>query len=56
MRHRQFEVLIHDLARGSGFHRLRHRFATKQLRSGTPLQNVRKIMGHTRLEHTLRYA
>ena len=56
MRHRQFEMLIHDLGRGYEFHRLRHTFALEQLRSGTPLQNVSKMIGHTRIEQTLRNA
>lgn len=61
LRHRQFEVLLSAIGKTSGcrgweFHRLRHTFATEQLRSGTPLENVRKMLGHSRIEQTLRYA
>lgn len=37
------------------FHCLRHTFATKLARAGTPIKAMMEIMGHTRMEMTLRY-
>lgn len=56
-------VRIHSVPHGKsmpklrwGFHRLRHTCATEMLRSGYKLHVVRKILGHSSLEQTLRYA
>jgi site-specific recombinase XerD len=56
MRHRQFEMLLHDIGGGWEFHRMRHTAATIMLRSGIPLDQVSKILGHSRLEMTRQYA
>lgn len=39
-----------------GFHRLRHTAATEMLRAGMKLQSVQKVLGHSSIEMTLRYA
>jgi len=36
-------------------HRLRHTYATIKLRDGVSLPSVRKLLGHTNLQTTLRY-
>src|SRR5207244_13010536 len=36
-------------------HRLRHTYATFKLRDGVSLPSVRKLLGHTNLQTTLRY-
>lgn len=36
-------------------HRLRHTYATTKLRDGVSLPSVRKLLGHTNLQTTLRY-
>jgi site-specific recombinase XerD len=56
MRHRMFEMLLHDIGDGWEFHRMRHTAATIMLRSGIPLDKVSKILGHSRLEQTRQYA
>lgn len=38
------------------YHRFRHTFATEQLRAGTPLETVSRMMGHSSLAQTLVYA
>lgn len=55
MRFRQFKMLMRLLGRGYEFHRLRHTFATEQLRSGQKLEKLQKLMGHRRIEQTLMY-
>lgn len=54
--HRTFEMLLCTMGRGWEFHRLRHTAATEMLRSGYSLETVQKIMGHARIQQTLRYA
>lgn len=56
MRFRKFEMLLRDVGRGWEFHRMRHTFATEALRAGWPLEQLSKVMGHARLQQTLRYA
>lgn len=56
MRHRKFEMMLHDIGSGWEFHRMRHTAATVMLRTGVPLENVQKIIGHATLEQTLVYA
>lgn len=55
MRFRQFKMLMRQIGRGYEFHRLRHTFATEQLRSGQKLEKLQKIMGHHRITQTLLY-
>lgn len=38
------------------FHSLRHSFATWHVTAGTPIRTIMKLMGHKRIETTLRYA
>lgn len=38
------------------FHRFRHTFATEQLRAGTELETVSRVLGHASLAQTLVYA
>lgn len=55
LRFRQFSVLLAGLGSGWRYHRLRHTFATEQLRSGQKIEKLQKILGHTRIEQTLKY-
>lgn len=41
---------------GHCFHSLRHSFATWHVEAGTPLRVLMELMGHKRIETTLRYA
>lgn len=52
----RFNMLLVKLGDGWSFHRLRHTAATEMLRAGQPLENVQRILGHTRIEQTLAYA
>jgi integrase len=54
--HRRYEMLLTQLGHGWEFRRLRHTAATEMLRNGYPLHEVQRIMGHARLDQTLRYA
>jgi integrase/recombinase XerD len=45
-----------DEAEPITIHRLRHTYATLQLRDGVSLPTLRKLMGHKNLQTTLRYA
>jgi site-specific recombinase XerD len=54
IRFRTFGALL--LPVGVEYHRLRHTFATESLRAGMPLEYLSKIMGHKRMQQTLRYA
>ena len=53
---------LHSIGMACGIHtRLhshiaRHTFATYMLRHGVPLQNVSRMLGHTNIKQTLRYA
>jgi len=38
-----------------GIHSLRHAFATHQLAAGMPVHQLQKMMGHNRIQSTLRY-
>jgi len=54
-----FSVLAHLLQNvGDGYelHRMRHTFATERLRSKMPVETLQKIMGHSNIAMTLRYA
>lgn len=48
--------LLAKVGNGYELHRLRHTFATEALRAGMPLENVSKILGHSRVQQTLAYA
>lgn len=50
-----FEMVMSKMGRGWEFHRLRHTAGTEMLRAGYPLETVRKIMGHSRIQQTLAY-
>lgn len=53
----QFKVYERVLAFGEWeMHRMRHTAATEMLRGGWKLEHVQKILGHSRLEMTLKYA
>jgi site-specific recombinase XerD len=51
-----FRSLLTNLGSGWSFHRLRHTYATELLRAGMPLENLRELLGHARLQQTLAYA
>ena len=42
--------------KGVRFHDLRHTYASLALQSGVPLASVSRILGHTCLQTTMRYA
>ena len=44
------------LPEGYCFHTLRHSFATWHAEAGTPMRTLMNLMGHKRVETTLRYA
>lgn len=50
-----FEMLLTRMGRGWEYHRMRHTAATEMLRSGYPLETVKEIMGHSRIQQTLAY-
>lgn len=56
MRAARFNSLLGTIGPGYELHRLRHTAATEMLRSGYAIQEVQKIMGHTRIQQTLEYA
>jgi site-specific recombinase XerD len=45
-----------DDTEGMCFHTLRHSFATWHIEAGTQLRVLMELMGHTRIETTIRYA
>ena len=45
-----------DDPEGMCFHTLRHSFATWHIEGGTPIRVLMELMGHTRIETTIRYA
>jgi site-specific recombinase XerD len=55
----QFKKLsgnLHDQNKRVTFHRLRHTYATTLLSAGVSLVSLMKLLGHRRIEMTLRYA
>lgn len=54
--HKRFSALLGTVGSGYELHRLRHTCATEWLRAGVPLEQVQKLMGHSRLQQTLAYA
>lgn len=53
---RSFSMLVCTTGKGWQFHRLRHTAATELLRARYPLELVQKILGHSDVSQTLRYA
>lgn len=56
-----FEIILRDLGKKAGVsnvhpHRFRHTAATFALRRGMPLEQVRQMLGHEKIETTLIYA
>lgn len=51
-----FKDIMLSLGSGWSFHRLRHTYATELLRAGMPLENLKEVLGHARLQQTLAYA
>ena len=49
-------ILIHAGLQDYSPHKLRHTFATQLLSKGAPLEQISKLLGHTRLDTTLIYA
>lgn len=56
MTKRTFSLLICSAGDGWQYHRLRHTCATELLRAGYRLEHVQKILGHSNIAQTLRYA
>jgi site-specific recombinase XerD len=56
MRHDRFAELLATVGEGYMLHRLRHTCGTEWLRSGLPLEQVKELLGHGRLQQTLAYA
>lgn len=54
--HKRFSALLGTVGKGYELHRLRHTCATEWLRAGVPLEQVQRLMGHSRLQQTLCYA
>lgn len=55
----RFEKLVGDMTDGNKpitFHRLRHTYATTLLTGGVGLVSLMRLLGHRRIEMTLRYA
>lgn len=52
----RFGRLLTDLGTGWEMHRLRHTFATEMLRAGMPIENLKELLGHSRIQQTLAYA
>jgi integrase/recombinase XerD len=48
--------LLMVLGSGWAFHRLRHTYATEMLRHGMPIENLKELLGHSRIQQTLAYA
>jgi site-specific recombinase XerD len=51
-----YKDMLSTLGRGWSYHRLRHTYATELLRAGMPLENLKELLGHARLQQTLAYA
>jgi site-specific recombinase XerD len=54
-----FKKILRDMTDGNNpitFHRLRHTYATTLLTGGVSLVSLMKLLGHRRIEMTLRYA
>lgn len=56
MSHERFEGLLGTVGKGYELHRLRHTCATEWLRGGLPIEQVKELLGHSRLQQTLTYA
>lgn len=53
---RNFKYILNGLGSGWSYHRLRHTYATESLRSGMPIENLKELLGHARIQQTLAYA
>jgi site-specific recombinase XerD len=51
-----FKELLMELGSGWSYHRLRHTFATEMLRHGMKIENLKEVLGHSRIQQTLAYA
>lgn len=51
-----FKKIMPSIGPGYELHRMRHTCATEWLRSGMPLEQVQRLLGHSRLQQTLAYA
>jgi integrase len=49
-------ALEHAKITGFRFHDLRHTFATRSVRAGMPLEVLQKVLGHSEITTTMRYA
>lgn len=50
-----FHTSLRAFGKGWRWHRFRHTAATEWLRAGMPVEKVRVLMGHARIEQTLEY-
>lgn len=51
----RFRVLLAELGSGWEYHRLRHTYATELLRAGMPIENLKNLLGHSRIQQTMAY-
>lgn len=56
MRHERIEELLTTIGDGYQLHRLRHTCGTEWLRNGLALEQVKTLLGHSRIQQTLAYA
>lgn len=56
MPERTFRMLMRTTGKGWEFHRMRHTMATEALRAGMPIHMLQRILGHSKIDMTLRYA
>jgi site-specific recombinase XerD len=56
MRHERFAELLTTIGSGYQLHRLRHTCGTEWLRNGLALEQVKTLLGHSRIQQTLAYA
>lgn len=56
LRFKRFTADIQDQGKPVTFHRLRHTYATSLLAGGVGIASIMKLLGHRRIEMSLRYA
>lgn len=56
MRHEAFEMLMGGIGSGYELHRFRHTCATVWLKQGMPIDRLRLLLGHAKIQQTLAYA